>query len=124
MKVAYDRKFGTDIPSEKQQLKEWSAHKIKLGLQEKIKQLYEQGTLPAINLAHKHLETLIKMQKFFDQAPQLTTNNVMFVTKFENEEEWNRHAKQHAKRITALDANADLATDPEQQSGTSDSESS
>ena len=119
--MAYDKRFGVDIPSEKQQQKEWTKRQFVLGLQEKIRHYYDEGK---DLLAYKHAELLAKVQKFAEQMPEQRTTNVMFVTRFENEEEWNKHAKQHAKRITAIDAEADVATDTEKRSGVSDSESS
>lgn len=116
--MAYDKRFGIDIPSDRQQAKEWSKHQFVLGLQEKIKHYYEKGK---DLLAFRHAELLAKVQKFAEQMPEQRTTNVMFVTRFENEEEWAKHAKRHSKRIGSIDAEASMATDTGKQSGAGDS---
>lgn len=119
--MAYDKRFGIDIPSDKQKLDEWSKRQFVLGLQAKIKEYYAMGK---DMLAFKHAELLAKVQKFAEQTVERNTNNVMFVTRFENEEAWAKQAKLVSKNVKSIDAKADLATDSEQQSGSSGSDGS
>ena len=117
--MAYDKRFGIDIPSDKQQLKEWSKHQFVMSVQSKI-QHYEKAGKG--ELAFKWATLLARIQKFEEQQPEQRTTNVMFVTKFENEEQWQQHAKQLSKRITEPKLKSDLATDTGEQSGISDSD--
>lgn len=119
--MAYDKRFGIDIPSDKQQLKEWSKHQFVMSAQGRITYYIANGK---DELAFKWATLLAKVQKFDEQMPEQRTTNVMFVTKFENEEQWAKHARQHSKRITSQQAKADLATDTGKQSGTGDSDAS
>ena len=120
--MAYDKRFGVDIPTEKQMLDLWSKNDIAGGLQKHIKLFYSKGTIPYYNLGFKHLQELIKLLKYDQQAPVSQASPVTFVTKIENQKVWEQMLSEHAERIKELDVDADLATDTKQQSGTDDSD--
>ena len=117
--MAYDKRFGVDIPSDKQRMKAWGKHQFVLSSQRLIKFYLSEGK---DELAFKWATLLAKIQKFDSQPETQRTTNVMFVTKFENEETWAKYAKQHSKRITEQQTNVDLATDTGKQSGVGDSD--
>lgn len=115
--MADDKRFASgrfgvnkDVPTDKQQQDEWTRRQFVLGAQGRMLHYLERGK---DELAFKWATLLAKVQRFEEQQQIQHNNNLMFVTKFENQQAWEEAAKRHAKRIEELDVSADLATDTE-----------
>ena len=112
--MAYDKRFGIEIPTERKQVKQWSVDQHIEALQQKVAYCYAQKGMAWWSLGLKHLSELHKLRKFYDAPTHATTNNVMIVPRARSDEEWEQDAKQHRgvflERATAH-LNDSLATD-------------
>ena len=113
--------YSKSIPTEKQQAVEWTKLQFVKGLQANIKKANDAGKG---DLAYKWATLLAKVQKFDEQQNVQRPNNIMFVTQYENQRQWEQATKEHAKRIEEIDVKPDLATNTEEQSGADDSDES
>jgi len=127
--MAYDKRFGIDIPTDKQMWKAWTLQQHIRGLEEKAKTYYAKDSIAYKRLAFLHMQELHKLKKFYEQQVVQHNAPVAYVTQFENKEAWQKAAREHARGVRELDVSADLATDTGerreiQQSGTDDSDGS
>ena len=127
--MAYDRRFGINIPTDKQMWKQWTLEQHIKCLEAKVREYYAKETIPYAHLAFKHVQELHKLKRFYEQ--QIVQHNapVAYVTQFRNKQAWEQAARQHANVIKQLDVTSDMATDSgkarkAQQSGTDDSDAS
>lgn len=107
--MAYDKRFGIDIPTDDQVKAYMTKLQMMKGLDRQIRILFAKDSLPHKAMGLKCLQELAKLAKYYDNEQQVNNTNIMFLTRAESDAQWAEDARQHDK-LLAERAETDLAT--------------
>ena len=119
--MAHDKRFGIDIPTDKQVKKYMTKLELLRGLDNKIRQLMNNDSIPHMTLGLKAIIEFAKLAGYYDKEAVTNTTNIAFVYKSKTDSDWELEAAEHDKLLSAkLETDTRIEEGDKEQSSDSD----